>query len=229
MRMKLKISEIFPSIQGEGPTVGRPSLFWRLSRCNVRCAWCDTKKLNDSGVWYENDEILQLWSDNRKWLDAGYQWVITGGEPLLQQAELLSLIEVVHSPRFRIEIETSGTIIPDPKLAGFVTQWNVSPKLGNSGVQIEKRLNLDALKVFSAYCNAIFKFATMGTDYEMTEINQLAIHANISPSDIYLMPLCSTRQEQEARGPQVAKKALTAGYNYSPRLHIYLWNQTTGV
>lgn len=107
----MKVFEIFPSIQGEGPYQGIPSTFIRLSGCNLRCGWCDTPKTQDDSAGEEMtvDEVI----GQVKRL--GYSHVcITGGEPLLQQDELFALLEVLHGDGYIIEIETNGTIDPAP-------------------------------------------------------------------------------------------------------------------
>ena len=147
--MKLAVNEIFgPTVQGEGPSMGRQAVFLRLALCNLKCSWCDTKYTWDwkgeFGVAYKRaDEIHLL--DIKRVLDGLYDHlpedylvkpllVVSGGEPMLQSKGLLELIELLPN-RFvgDVEIETNGTIEPfDSSLGAYVT-FNVSPKLGNSG------------------------------------------------------------------------------------------------
>ena len=58
--------------------------------------------------------------------------VITGGEPLMQQDDLVELVTFLK-PEFYVEVETNGTILPNNELTTLVDQWNVSPKTKNSG------------------------------------------------------------------------------------------------
>lgn len=109
----MKVFEIFPSLQGEGPYQGIPSTFIRLSGCNLRCGWCDTPKTQDGSAGEEMtaDEILG--QVKRYGL---FHVCITGGEPLLQQDELLSLLKVLHEEDYITEIESNGTIDPSPAM-----------------------------------------------------------------------------------------------------------------
>ncbi|ADN35381.1 Radical SAM domain protein [Methanolacinia petrolearia DSM 11571] len=107
----MKVFEIFPSIQGEGPYQGIPSAFIRLSGCNLRCRWCDTPKTQD-GSSSEEMTVDEVFGQVKK---LGLSHVcITGGEPLIQQDELLSLLKDLHEDGYIVEIETNGTIDPVP-------------------------------------------------------------------------------------------------------------------
>ncbi|WP_048151384.1 7-carboxy-7-deazaguanine synthase QueE [Methanolacinia paynteri] len=107
----MKVFEIFPSIQGEGPYQGIPSAFIRLSGCNLRCRWCDTPKTQD-GSSGEEMTVDEVFGQVKK---LGLSHVcITGGEPLIQQDELLSLLRDLHEDGYIVEIETNGTIDPVP-------------------------------------------------------------------------------------------------------------------
>ena len=80
MSQRLRLSELFTSVQGEGGLVGVPSVFVRLSGCNLRCVWCDTPyaSWNPEGPTLDADEIAD------QALATGIRHaVITGGEPML--------------------------------------------------------------------------------------------------------------------------------------------------
>src|SRR6266849_11036912 len=96
----VRVSEIFTSIQGEGPSVGTPSVFVRLQGCSVGCVWCDTKYSWDAG----RGEELALESLLRRVKDAGPQnVVVTGGEPLEHPA-LVPLVRALHALPRRVEV-----------------------------------------------------------------------------------------------------------------------------
>ena len=131
----LRIVEIFDSIQGEGLFIGTPMTFVRLAGCNLRCRWCDTKYALDiaSGKEMTVDQILRR---------IHYPDVcITGGEPLLQHRELVTLCERLRE-RAMVHIETNGTILPDP--LPQVDSWVISPKLTNSGMK--EHLKIEVLR-----------------------------------------------------------------------------------
>ena len=112
--------EIFASLQGEGPSIGQPSVFVRLSRCNLACTWCDTaytwrfsgdNRPHRDGVDFarEANQLTLEEADVAARIAAlgPTRLVITGGEPLLQGAALARM--VAELPDMHIEIETSQT------------------------------------------------------------------------------------------------------------------------
>lgn len=101
----MKIAEIFRSLQGEGKNQGKPCLFIRLAGCNLHCAWCDTPASRTGGTDM-SPGILE-----EQAIQANIPYIcITGGEPLLQGAELLLLLTALTRQGFVIDIETNGTI-----------------------------------------------------------------------------------------------------------------------
>lgn len=106
--MSLKISEIFFSLQGEGPLVGVPTFFVRFYGCNLFCSWCDTTYAR-IGDKYEEKEIEEIiWQWKRNFPHIPYV-TITGGEPLLQE-KTPKLIEAFLSEGAVIVLETNGSL-----------------------------------------------------------------------------------------------------------------------
>jgi 7-carboxy-7-deazaguanine synthase len=100
----LRLTEIFYSIQGESSYAGRPCVFVRLSRCNLRCTWCDTTYSFKGGDKVEIEEILA------RVASYGCPVVeITGGEPLLQPA-VHDLMGTLCDKGYTVLIETSGSL-----------------------------------------------------------------------------------------------------------------------
>ena len=138
--IKIKVSEIFTSFQGEGPYVGTPATFLRLYGCNLNCPWCDTD-ISTYELLSVDDvaEILitQMEFNNIKTL------IITGGEPTLQMEEIKRLIKELPED-IKIQMETNGSLfeyIPE-------IEYVISPKQ-------------DKEKVFEnyySYENTFFKF-----------------------------------------------------------------------
>jgi 7-carboxy-7-deazaguanine synthase len=216
----LRVSEIFSSIQGEGPSVGTPSVFVRLQGCSVGCAWCDTKYSWDAG----RGEELTLEGLLHRVKEAGPQnVVVTGGEPLEHPA-LVPLVRELHALGYRVEVETAGVAVP-PDLP--VEQWNVSVKLAHSGVPLQRRLIARAIERFRDL-GAWFKFV-VGDERDLDEV--LAIQSRHAlPSDrILLMPLGMRREEQQALMPDVISWCTRHGFRFSPRLHILVWGPRRGV
>jgi 7-carboxy-7-deazaguanine synthase len=104
---KLKISELFYSIQGEGPFAGFPSFFIRLFGCNLNCSWCDTEYAKTGSFKiYDVPFIVNFWKKN--YPEVPYI-TITGGEPLLQDA-VYELMQEFLKYDTTIILETNGSL-----------------------------------------------------------------------------------------------------------------------
>ena len=102
----MKVNEIFKSIQGEGPATGEAAIFIRLSKCNLKCPFCDTSF--DSFKEMTIDEVMTAVME-LKGPKGPEIVVLTGGEPTLQKKEVEGLIKVLHLHCFDVHIETNGT------------------------------------------------------------------------------------------------------------------------
>jgi len=108
--MKLRVNEIFFSIQEEGIQVGVPIIFLRFFGCNLRCAWCDSMYAVEGDDYKDvkvNDWIQKIESLNCNNI------CITGKEPLLQQGVLIGLVDILIQRKFKILPETAGHIRPN--------------------------------------------------------------------------------------------------------------------
>jgi 7-carboxy-7-deazaguanine synthase len=101
---RLRITEIFYSLQGEADTAGIPTVFVRLTGCPLRCQYCDTEYAFQGGQWWELDAVL------RRVRELGGRYVcVTGGEPLAQRS-CLSLLTELCDAGWRVSLETSGAM-----------------------------------------------------------------------------------------------------------------------
>ena len=117
----LKITEIFPSVQGEGLRQGEPTIFIRLSGCNLKCSFCDTKYAWKEGQQYSVDQVLEEVRKIRQSFPA--QWIcITGGEPLLQDIDRLT--KALKKKGLKIQVETNATLYRTLP----VDWYSISPK-----------------------------------------------------------------------------------------------------
>jgi 7-carboxy-7-deazaguanine synthase len=106
---RLKITEIFYSLQGEADTVGFPTVFVRLTGCPLRCHFCDTAYAFHGGEWRTVDEVLDA-VGQFKTNEFGPRYVcVTGGEPLAQK-NCLPLLTRLCDANYRVSIETSGAM-----------------------------------------------------------------------------------------------------------------------
>ena len=102
----LKINEIFASVQGEGLRQGEPTIFIRLTGCNLQCTFCDTRSAWQKGEDMSIPDIMK--NVNALKQDFPSEWIcLTGGEPLLQ--DLRELTQNLKEQGFKIQIETNGT------------------------------------------------------------------------------------------------------------------------
>jgi 7-carboxy-7-deazaguanine synthase len=100
----LYLIEIFKSVQGESSFAGRPCIFVRLAGCNLRCSWCDSEYTFTGGYKLNEDEIVAEVAR----LAPVRLVEFTGGEPLLQERELIPLMERLLTQGYELMIETSG-------------------------------------------------------------------------------------------------------------------------
>ncbi|QDV22419.1 7-carboxy-7-deazaguanine synthase QueE [Aureliella helgolandensis] len=121
---KLRISEIYASIQGEGVLTGTPSIFVRTSGCNLRCWFCDTRFAS----WEPEGEFLELEQVVEQTLALGHSHIVlTGGEPMIY-SNLPTLCGEFREAGRHITIETAGTIFHEVAC----DLMSISPKLSSS-------------------------------------------------------------------------------------------------
>ena len=142
---RLKITEIFRSLQGEADTVGIPTVFVRLTGCPLRCQYCDTAYAFHGGEWWEIEAIVHRVLE----LDARYVCV-TGGEPLAQP-NCLPLLRGLCDAGLRVSLETSGAMSLEGVDARVVRVVDVkTPGSGEEGrnryVELERLEPKDLVK-----------------------------------------------------------------------------------
>ncbi len=225
----LLVAEIFgPTFQGEGPSAGQQAGFLRLSRCNLTCAWCDTPYTWDWRRFDLAEQTLRLRADEalaRLLAVPALLVVVTGGEPLLQQERLLPVVEGCRAAGRQVEVETNGTVMPGPPLLGAVTRFNVSPKLANSAVALERRIRPGVLRALAASGKAVFKFVVEGPG----DLDRVAaITAGLGLAPVWVMPQGETTEQVLTVMRAVADEVLARGWNLTGRLHVLLWEAARG-
>ena len=233
----LNISELYYSIQGEGVTVGVPSIFVRLQGCILNCMWCDTVDVWKQGT---SRPVKDIADNIYNIADQAHSFpstiVLTGGSPLLQQENLIHLITKLR-PDFRIELENECVIMPNLSMMYSIDQWNNSPKLSNSGVERSKRYKKDVIYRMARLDSdpnqfnnkSWFKFV-VECEEDWEEIKMDFIEPNlIRREQVILMPQAISRMELKDIQQTVVQMALKHNVRYSPREHITIWNQRTGV
>lgn len=224
----LRVCELFSSLQGEGASLGQPAVFLRLGDCNLNCNFCDTRYSWDWQNYARREELTErdvgeLAAAIRE--SAPRRLVVTGGEPLLQCAGLEELLQEL--PDHLVEIETNGTVQPSPWLLERVTQWNVSPKLSNSGVREFLRLKPEVLTQFVATGRAWLK-CVIGEASHLHELAELVQLTQWPSARVMVMPQAQSVEELHARSAWLADAAMRAGFGFSTRLHLLLWGNQRG-
>lgn len=230
--------EIFASLQGEGPSAGRPCAFIRLSRCNLACVWCDTAYTwrfkgnnrphrDESGYERQTNQLTMSEEDAAARIASLDQprLVITGGEPLLQAPALARMLS--HLPDVRVEIETNGTVRPPPALDALVDQYNVSPKLAHSGNPAGLALPSQRLAEWAENPRAWFKFV-IASPGDIAEVLTIQRDHAIQSSRIFLMPEGRDSETLRARSRWLAALCAEHRFTFSDRLHIHLYGDTRG-
>ena len=230
--------EIFASLQGEGPSAGKPCAFVRLSRCNLACVWCDTaytwrfegdNRPHRSGETWErtaNQVTLSVQDAAARIAALGKpRLVVTGGEPLLQAPALARMLALL--PGMAIEIETNGTVAPPPALDRQVHQYNVSPKLAHSGNPAELALPPERLAHWAQEPRAFLKFV-IAEPSDVAEVLALADTFGIPRERLYLMAEGTDTATLAARELWLAQLCLDHNLTLSRRLHIELYGDKRG-
>lgn len=232
--------KIYLAFQGEGKSLGKPVHFLRTTGCNLACTWCDTpftwnwigSKFKHPEKYDKKKEVFQLSVVeilDQLLYSKTKNLVISGGEPMLQQAEITELLATLKDLGWWIEIETNGTVIPTDTFLHLIDQINCSPKLLNSGLDNPKykRMIPQALRKLARSPKVNFKFVVRSKD-DLIEIVSLTNSYKIDSSRVYLMPEGKTKDIQEQRQLTIQALCREYGYNFSPRLHILMFGDKRG-
>ena len=231
----LRISEFYyDTIQGEGISVGCPAVFLRLQGCILNCSFCDTQAVWKEGNPYTYDELLTMMEEVHviKKLQEEYHLVITGGSPLMQQEHLLAFISrMMRKYYFRpyIEIENECVILPHSLMIYYVSQWNNSPKLTNSGVRKEARYKPKVISAMASLENSWFKFVISSKEDWKEIENEFLQPELISKHQVILMPMGETPEEVVKHRELTVNLAIDNGVRYCSREHIMIWGKKTGI
>ena len=229
----------FYTLEGEGEYVGQPSVFLRLSTCNLTCKGfmsessphgCDSYVSWSVKNRFTTDELIEYMEKglHHNYLKRGAILKLTGGEPLLQQKKLIKFCEAAFD-RWgfvpRIDFETNATIMPlDAWREKFNATFTTSPKLACNGDPEEKRYKPEVLKKHVELGSG-FKFVVQSREDIIEIFTKYIEPFAIDPDRVWFMPCCGSRIEHIERAPQVAEWAKEFGVNFSPRLHLLVWDR----
>jgi 7-carboxy-7-deazaguanine synthase len=237
--MGTRISEIFHSIQGEGKLLGVPSVFVRVSGCNLRCVWCDTPYASwtPDGPTMEVDEIVR-----RVEVYRCDHVVLTGGEPMImpEVVELAARLRRGPTGMRHLTIETAGTVFKDIEC----DLASVSPKLSNSTPRAREGGRFAELHesqrrrpaVVQQFINQArragrdvqLKFV-VSDEGDLLEIDELLNELkDWRGEDVLLMPEGTDEPTLRSRAGWVSDLCKTRGFRYCPRLHVELYGNRRG-
>jgi len=216
----LNVAEIFHSVQGE-IDVGMNAVFLRLSGCNLisenrGCKFCDTLYAEQQRFFITPEDISET-----LFFTKSSNVVVTGGEPLLQKEDILSLITILRGSlreRYSFYLETNGTLW-DPKLGYLFKKISCSPK--------KQAIDSDILNRYARLSNCRFKFVYENSSDLWWE--QLISFLGISSESVWIMPEGVTSETQFMLSSEVIDYCKLKRFNFSPRLHTLLWGNQRGV
>lgn len=240
-------AEIFYTLQGEGISIGVPAIFVRLSLCNLHCIWCDTDHTwNFTGTPWKHEKdalpgyvkhrkeevILEISVEEIASIVRSYpcrRVVLTGGEPLLQEAELISFMKKLREDgeEWFFEIETNGTILPSASFLEMISQMNISPKLSSTGMAETLRIHSKVLQALALSPKAWFKFVVQNEE-QIEEVLLLESLGNLDRNRIILMPEGRTIDRLNSSMHWLAERCRDLGFRFSDRLHVRLWGDQRG-
>jgi 7-carboxy-7-deazaguanine synthase len=243
-----------PTWQGEGPSLGRWTCYVRVHRCNLRCGLVKGVGVRQDGCdtahsWYEPEFPRREWAyeatvaevvaDLRRRMQprlrrggAGMVFV-TGGEPLVQGAEVGLLLRACRARGWYTEVETNGTL-PPKRLGGpgeWPDQFNVSPKLEggiNQGADPRsKRIRPEAIADLLATGRARWKFVAANLG-DLDEIDWWVDEFRLPIDNVWVMPEGTSAERVIARSQELADAVLARGLNFTTRLHTLVWGAERG-
>jgi 7-carboxy-7-deazaguanine synthase len=210
---RLRLTEIFLSLQGEARTVGWPTVFVRLTGCPLRCQYCDTAYAFHGGQWWDMDAIVAEVAKH------GVRHVcVTGGEPLAQK-RCLQLLERLCDAGFDVSLETSGALdigSVDPRVSRVVD-------LKTPGSMEQARNRLENIPLLTARDQVKFVVCSRA-DYEWAR-GMLAEHALAGRCEVLFSPSFDEVAPREL-AEWIIEDRLPV--RFQMQLHKQLWGDAQG-
>jgi len=219
--MTYRVSEIFRSIQGEGPSVGRDSIFVRFTGCSLACSFCDEARTSKQGTEMSVEQIvfkIEVLAEHNETVSV----VLTGGEPLLQID--FTLLRALNVLNLRLCLETNGAQVTQDamplrnlgELSGFFSEIVVSPK--------DAKPSVDLLKFATGIKMLVREDGTLVGEYWMASIFSAA-----RARDYVLQPItCRQHRFIEKQSSAAMKVARRLSLDHKipwrviPQTHIWM-------
>jgi 7-carboxy-7-deazaguanine synthase len=211
--VRLRITEIFASLQGESTRVGLPTVFVRLTGCPLRCSWCDTAYAFSGGETRTLDDLLAEVASH------GLRHVcVTGGEPLAQKG-CLALLAALCDAGHDVSLETSGAL----DIAGVDPRVSRIMDLKAPGSGELARNRLENLALLNARDELKFVLAD-AADYAWAK-QQIAEYRLAECCTVLLSPVAGALDPAELAG-WIVRDRLPVRFQL--QLHKILWNDARG-
>lgn len=221
----------FVGWQGEGPSMGVPSLFLRFVGCNLACSFCDSR------FTWKKDEMTHLhkttFGDLVELMRKHEKIIVTGGEPFIpgNKRVLYALLDECGSDR-SVEIETNGTVELSSTdmhiLHKYKVQLNISPKIN---IAQDRDVNTIPVMIQQMKYNSIeyiVKFLFDGPE-DITMLEGFVKGQHIPKSRVWLQPCGTLSKDVRKLIVDNDKQLLDTGFKVSPRLHVLLYEDLMGV
>jgi 7-carboxy-7-deazaguanine synthase len=210
---RLRLTEIFLSVQGEARAVGWPTVFVRLTGCPLRCQYCDTAYAFHGGEWWDIDAILAEVAKH------GARHVcVTGGEPLAQK-RCSVLLEKLCEAGYEVSLETSGAI----DIAGLDPRVSRVVDLKTPGSKEMHRNRLENIALLTAHDQVKFVICDRG-DYEWAR-GMVAEHGLAARCDVLFSPSFGQVAPRELAEWILADRLPV---RFQMQLHKALWGDEQG-
>ncbi|HKZ60301.1 MAG TPA: radical SAM protein [Candidatus Thermoplasmatota archaeon] len=213
----LRVTEVFLSLQGEGRDIGLPTVFVRLTGCNLRCAWCDTEYSFTGGRWVEVKDLLK---EVEGFLPVR-RVCLTGGEPLLQK-EHQDFVKALLARGYRIVVETSGSRRVEGALLEDAVCVSMDVKCPSSGEEGE--MLWDNLARLRAKDQLKFVIADERDFAYMRDV--MATRARSVEAEVVLQPVGGGLEGVAKLAEWARRDGLDA--RVLPQLHKLLWGGVPG-
>jgi 7-carboxy-7-deazaguanine synthase len=210
---RLKLTEIFYSLQGEADTAGIPTTFVRLTGCPLRCQYCDTAYAFHGGDWWDLPAILARVAEL-----GAHHVCVTGGEPLAQK-NCLELLHELCAAGYRVSLETSGAMA----LAGIDARVVLVVDVKTPGSGEERRNRYDELTRLTPKDLVKFVICSRADfDWSVAKLRELALDSRCG---VLFSP---SHEELPARelADWVLQERLPVRFQI--QLHKFLWGNVRG-
>ena len=210
---RLRVTEIFYSLQGEARSVGWPTVFIRLTGCPLRCGYCDTSYAFQGGAWYTHQDILrEVAHYNTRHV------TVTGGEPLAQKP-CLNLLTRLCDAGYQVSLETSGALDVSAVDSRVVKVMDI--KTPGSG-EVDK--NLDSNLQYLATQDQVKFVLSDRQDYDWA-VAFIRQHALADKCEVLFSPVHGQLQARQLADWILADQLPV---RFQIQLHKLLWGDEAG-